>query len=282
MAQTPDFVSLNDVRELTGITTTLVGDDDLNDIIAFRENKIEQFLNTAFTPHREIELRDGNNRRIIFTNKGPLLALRSLKSNDTSITIANTFFKHTGKITLKTSSEQTTFSRFAAIPNTIIIDYVYGRVSFPQRSGTETTTDSASIVGSAIALSVVSESNFTTNDWVEVYGTDGNREAAQITGTASGTITVDQLLYTHVSGSLVRKLELQQNVKELIKLESALTMIGRVIGQSFDEITGYTIGERQVQKGEPFTQFRESWKEIKDEWARLKPTIKPFPSIKVW
>ena len=278
---TPTFITKEEVRRICGITSTEVSDDDVDDLAAERENIIEKYLNTAFTPKKEIDRLNGTNRNMIFTRKGPLLAIREMKIQTTDITISNLNFQRSGKITLNANAEQVVFLNFPQLRDAILINYVYGMVSFPERGGTETTTDVASTVGTSVALSVVSGTSFTVGDWVRIYGMDGNDESAQVSAKDTTEITVDNLRYTHSSGSFVRKLDIQEKVKQLIRLETCLALIARETGQSFDDIVGYTIGERQVQKGEPFTQWREAWRQILAEWKELKKRVRPFPTVSV-
>ena len=266
---------------MCGITSDEISDNDVDDLVAERENIVEKYLNTAFTPKKEIDRLNGTNRNMIFSRKGPLLAIREMKIQTTDITISNLNFERSGKITLNANAEQVVFLNFPQLRDAVLINYVYGMVTFPERGGTETTLSTATAVGTSVAMAVGDETGFSVGDWVDIYGMDGNHEAAQVTATGTDEITVDNLRYTHAADSFIRKLDLQEKVKQLIRLETCLAMIARETGQSFDAITGYTIGERQVQKGEPFTQWREAWRQILAEWKELKKRVRPFPSINV-
>ena len=63
-------------------------------------------------------------------------------------------------------------------------------------------------------------------------------------------------------------------------LEVALMLFGREVGQSFDDITGYSLSELQVQKGEPFTQWREAYRQNIERWKVLSKTVRRRLSIR--
>ncbi len=112
---------------------------------------------------------------------------------------------------------------------------------------------SASSPGTSVDLSVNSESGFSKNDWVEVYGMDGNHEAARITAVSTNQITVDSLSFSHENESKVVKLEVSEAIKKLMRILAGIALVARVVGESSEDIVGYSLGEFSVQKGEPYT-----------------------------
>lgn len=263
-----------EARVVSGITSTLISDNDMTELIEDVEYQVEKFLNCDFTPAIEIDVKDGNGKSVIFTSKSPLLTVRSLETNETSVTLTDIDFKRGGMIRLLSTA---TPPGFTYKRKSVIIKYVHGHVEWDKL--VETTTDAASTSGTSVALSVVSESGFSTADWIEVLGTDGNKEAAQITGTSSGTITVDELIDSHVSGSNVRLLSINKVFLKLIKIYVGIAANVRAEGQSFADITGYTIEGFQVQKGEPFTQFREAIIQLTKQKDELLGKIRSMPGI---
>jgi len=269
-----DYATLVSVRRTSGIGTTEISDADVKAIIDECEPQLERYYNTVFIPTEKIETRNGNgtNRLVLMNN--PLLAVRDLYIDGSQEDAANLHvYKESGKIMLKPSSSTFTFIEK---PNAITIKYIYGMV---EESSTSTTTDAASTAGTSVALSVASESGFTADDWIEIYGMDGFREAAKVNSTASGTITVDQLVQTHVSGSKVVLLQINEIFKKLINILCSLAMVARIVGQSYTDIVGYTMGEFSVQKGEPYTQWRETAVQLFKERDELMKRIKIRPYI---
>lgn len=268
------FIDVQQSRVVSGISTDLISDPDMEELIEDVEYQVERFLNCNFTPSTEIDIVDGNSKGVIFTKKGPLLSVRSLKTNDTTISIPTIDFKRSGLIRLTSDS---TLPLFTAKRKSVIIKYIHGRVSWDKL--TETESSAATAIGTSVAISVTSESDFAKDDWIEFYGTDGFKEAAKITTIASGVITVDQLVFTHESGSLVRKLSIDQTFLKLIKLYVGIAANVRAEGQSFADITGYTIEGLQVQKGEPFTQFREAIIQLTRQKDELLSKVRSIPGI---
>jgi len=58
-----------------------------------------------------------------------------------------------------------------------------------------------------------------------------------------------------------------------------MAAVARVVGQSFDEITGYSLSELSVQKGEPYTQFRETTTQLQKEYNKLLTHFRIRPAI---
>lgn len=269
------YVTVASVRRTVGIDSNEISDADVSSIIAECEPQVERFFNTVFTPKTKIEVRDGNGTNILILRNNPVLAVRQLKIDGDTEDPANLNVKRgSGKIELSSSA---TASRFTSGTNKIVVKYVYG---FLEESSTSTTTSAASIAGTSVALSVGSISGFAANDWVEIYGMDGYKEAAQISGNPSGsTITVDQLVQTHESGSTIVKLQVSEIFKKLMNYACAISMVARIIGESYDETVGYGLGELNVQKGEPYTQWRETASQLIKERDRLMNAIKPRPCV---
>lgn len=268
------YITIANVRTTVGIDSTAISDGDVTEMTEDVEFQIERFLNTTFTPKEEIDILDGSGKPTIFTSHSPLLAVRSLADDGTSLTVGTDVeFTQAGRI--RTTSDSP-INYFTTKNNGVIIEYLHGWRIFPESGGTETTTSAAATAGTTVSLTVGSISGFSDNDWIEIYGTDGNREVAQIGGSPTGTtIIVDEINYSHVSGSLVRLLEVPNIILRLMKISSALALVARIIGDSADDIVGYTMGEFQVQKGEPFTQWRETARQLIAERDRILAKVQP-------
>lgn len=183
-------------------------------------------------------------------------------------------YKPSGKIVLSPSSSTFTF---VEKPNAITIKYIYGMM---EESSTSTTTSAATTAGTTVSLTVASITGFTDEAWIEIYGMDGYREVAQISGTPSGnTIVVDQLVQTHVSGSKVVLLQTSANFTRLMNLIASIALVARIVGESYKDTVGYSLGALSVQKGEPYTQWRETAVQFIKERDDLMKRIKIRPYI---
>ncbi len=247
------YVTIASVRRTSGIAATEIDDDDTTAIIAEVEPQIERYYNTVFTPRIKIEILNGDGTNRLLLEQNPVLAVRELKIDGDTEDPANLEIqKESGYIFLGQNAETSIF-RFGY--NEVIVKYIYGTV---EEIDTSTTSTAATTAGTSVAISVADESDFSVNDWIEIYGMDGLREAAKITATDTNEITVDQLVLAHESGSTVVKLEIHEIFKKLINICCALAQVARIVGQSYTDIVGYSLGELQVQKGEPYTQWRET------------------------
>ena len=274
MAEDGDYITIASVRRTAGIASSEINDDDVSAIISEVEPQIERYYNTVFTPKEIIEKRDGNSTMRLILKKNPVLVVRDLYIDGDQEDTANLFVnKESGKIELNSDSTVSTFKKGT---KKNVIKYVYG---FLEDSSTSTTTDTASTAGTSVALSVASKTGFSDDDWVEITGMDGHQESAQVTATDTGEITVDQLVYTHVSGSVVTKLQVMEVFKKLMNVTCSLAMVARIVGQSYTDIVGYNLTEFHVQKGEPYTQWRETANQLIKERDMLMSKIKARPCV---
>lgn len=269
------YVTIEEVRALSGVTAALVGDDDLMETLVDVEFQVERFLNNNFTPSVEIDVSNGTAKPTYFTRHAPLLTVRSLEINETSIDLANIRFNKSGKIELLNGADTAVFVRTRTRDRAVIVKYVHADVEWDKQI--QTTSSALTAVGTSVAITVADEKGFAVDEWLEIFGTDGNRETAQITAVASGSITVDELVFTHVSGSEMRRLKIPFTAQKLIKIYSGIAAVIRAVGESFDDITGYTIEGFQVQKGEPFTQFRETINQLIKERDLIEKRMNPTP-----
>jgi hypothetical protein len=271
------FVTVSSVRRTGGIGSDQINDTDVEAIIDECEYQVERFLNTSFTPKERIDVLDGNGTIRIFVDKNPLLAVRGLKiDGDTEDPAHLIVYRGSGKMELDTEQSLTN-STFKTGSGKIVVKYLYGQV---ENSTTSTTTSAAETAGTNVSIAVGSITGFANADWVEIYGMDGYREVAQINAIpAGGAIQVDKLVLAHESGSTIVKLEVNQTIKKLMNIVSALAMVARVVGESYTDIVGYTMAEFSVQKGEPYTQWAETARQLIKERDMILSTLKARPYV---
>jgi len=271
-----NYVTVASVRRTAGIDSDEISDTDVSAIIAECEPQIERFYNTSFIPKERIDILDGNGTCRIFLDKNPVLSVREIKIDGDTEDPANlNISKESGKIVLSSSA---TTSTFILKERSVIVKYLYGML---EDSSTNTTTGADSVAGTNVHLTVASITGFSNNDWVEIYGMDGKQEVAKINASPSGnTVQVDQLIFSHVSGSKVVKLQTSEIFKKLMNIACSIAMVARIVGQSYTDTVGYGLGELNVQKGEPYTQWRETASQLIMERDMLMNAIKPRPCIR--
>ncbi len=277
------YVTLVSVRRTSGIGSSEINDTDVKAIIDECEPQIERFFNTKFTPTERIDVLDGNGTYRIMLDKNPLLSVRELKiDGDTEDPVHLNIYKESGKIELD-SAQALTNSIFKIGSKKIRVKYIYGYV---EDSSVSSTTSAAEVAGTDVSIALASITDFSENDWVEIYSMDGNKEVAQINAApGTGAIVVDQLVLAHESGSKVVKLQISEIFKKLMNYACAISMVARIVGESYTDTVGYGLGELNIQKGEPYTQWRETATQLIRERDRLMGTakaqgiLKPRPYI---
>lgn len=234
-------------------------------------------MNTKFTPTQKIDMLDGNGTGRLFATQNPVLAVRELITNDTTISLGEIFVtKQSGKIELGNGAETSTF---ISKTQDTWIKYLYGWL---EESSTSTASTAATTAGTSVAISVSSITSFSDEDWVEVYGMDGKREVAQISGAPSGTtITVDQLVLTHESGSVVVKLQIPTFIKRYMEIEAAIAVAINAIGSTYTFNASYSLGELSVVKGVPYVHFDRQLSGLLKERDMRKKRLRPRPCIMV-
>ena len=269
------YITVASVRRTVGIDTSKINDTDVGATISEIEKQVPRKFNTVFVPTERIDILDGDNTNRLLLEKNPVLAVRELKIDGTTEDPANLeIYKESGYIFLGESSDTSTFK---VKRNSNAVRYIHGTV---EHSDTIlTTSTAASIAGTSIVLSVLAGTDFTVGNWIEIYGMDGNREVGKITAKATLTITVDQLVQTHGSGSSINELAVSENFTKIMNIIAGIALVARVVGESAEDTVGYNLGELRVQKGEPYTQWRETVNQLIKERDELYKMIGIRPQI---
>lgn len=270
-----EFASVSSVRRTCGIGSSEISDADVGSTITEVEKQIPRYFNTVFVPTEKMDTLDGNGTNRLLLDHNPILSVRELKIDGTTEDPANLEIKKdSGYIFLGENADTSTFINKR---NKIVVKYIYGTV---ENSSTKTTSSADEVAGTDVSIAVASITDFTDKDWIEIYGMDGHREVAQINASpGGGAIVVDQLIQTHESGSTIVKLQISENFKKLMNLIASVALVARIVGQSYTDIVGYNLGELHVQKGEPYTQWRETAKQLIKERDEMMARISIRPYI---
>ena len=266
----PTYITAENVRRATGAPSDLISDEYIEQAIDLVEKEVERWLNTTFTPTIRIDVLNGLGRDIIFVKKNPLLSVRYLKTNDTEISLDKIhIYKSSGGIRLSSQAETSTFiNKYKSV----IIKYIFGLVI----DSDSTTTSSEVSAGSSVSIEVADSSIFTANDWVRIIGTDGYEDYAQINSIPDSThIVVDNLNFSHNSGSLVYKQECPEHIKRYMEIEAGINIAVYAIGGTYTFNTSYSLGDLTVNKGEPYPQWREVIQRLLAERNMRREMIKP-------
>lgn len=260
----PEYISVLSVRRTCGIGSVQISDVDITSTIDEVEAQVPYFLKTQLKPTQIIEKHDGNNKRNIFVEHKPLAKLKALRIGEDDITIKGNVGtdRITGEIILDVANGNPEKGYFD-FGKEIKIKHDYCR---REDDTTVQTMLNADAISGEISLSVDDESNFSVGDYIRIYGMDGNDETGKISSTSDGSITLSEsLTFNHESESVVVKRVVEITITRLLNIVTSISLIARMVGQSYDETTGYSLGELSVQKGEPYTQWRETFRELIQE-----------------
>lgn len=267
------FITVAEVRVVSGILSSEINDADTTELIEDVEYQIERYYNTVFTPAIEYEVQDGTDKETLFTKKSPLLAVRSVKNDGTALTISDLNFSRSGRIRL---GQDSSISNFTDKEQKVILKYLHGRVT---HSGVGNQLNGAISKGTSVTATVDDGTVYSVNDYVEIYGDDGFKEVTKITGISTNDLTLDEISYGHSDDSLVKVVDIPSLFKRLMKICVSLAMVARFVGQSYDDIVGYTMGNFSVQKGEPYTQLRETALQLVNEKNEIMKRLNNTPTI---
>jgi hypothetical protein len=272
-------LTLANIRAITGIESTLISDADQTIIGEQAEYELERLLNTSFSLKTVIEKYEGDGTNRLVLKNNPVLKLRSLEIDSTSVSVAYVEVdRESGVIWLEESAEKAYFTQKELDKKLVFVKYDYGQL---EDTSVQTTTTSAAAVGSSVSIAVSSSASFTVNNYARIIGMDGYEETFQITAKADSThLTADNLALSHESGSIVVEVAMPEIAKRLGYVITGLMSVARVVGASYDEVVGYTAGEIEVQKGEPYTQWRETATQLRHEYDSLLRMIRPRPTIR--
>ena len=266
------YVTVDNVRVASGITTKFISDADMQELLEYMEFEIEQYINIRFLPYTIIEQHEGDESERLILRKSPVLKIRAVTIDTTTVDVDDLRVdNNAGIIWLTTAADIGSFSRRTNERNLVRVKYDYGMLEV---TTTQTTTDAAEVAGDSVVVAVADATGFSTDDQIQIQGMDSKQEVCKITNVTSNNITVDNLSISHEAGSLVTLMRVPKAAERLMIVACAMAAVARVVGQSFDEITGYSIGDLQVQKGEPYTQWREVNIQLQKEYKLL---LQHFP-----
>lgn len=262
------YTTLAKVRATSGIGIDLINDNDGITILTGVEASIEKYLNTKFIPTDTFEILNGTGTERLSLSKSPVLNVLAVRIGDTDISTNYVDFLKSGVLILTDSAEESSWK--ITKPLYCKIKYRYGLVN---KSNISSTIDAAESSGSSVVVVVADGSLFSDNDWVMIESMDGKIETTQIISGGTTEDLVMNLSYDHEAGSIITLLEVPPDVDRFAQVCCALAFVSRVVGESYTDIVGYDIGDFHVQKGEPYTQWRETATQLFREKTELMKNI---------
>ena len=261
------YSTVQAARDASGVPISLADDATVTRVMEEVEFLLEAHYGTVFTPTIDIAILDGTGHERVLLTNNPVLQIRKCTTNDQVVQPQHLDISEgSGYIYL---NEGASVSRFAARRRKVYVEYVYAWLEEARNRTTapymvvQSKLSSAYTLSSAggdegATLAVVDGSLFAANDWVRVWGIDGKRETVRVTAVDGNDLTVEYISQPHVEGSYVTKLQCPEWFQELVAIVTGIALCANAVGATFDFIAGYTIGDLQVQKGVPYTHWREA------------------------
>lgn len=269
------YITNATVRRTIGVNVDQITDVDIDAFIVEIEKLVPRYFNTQFTMTEKIDILDGDGSDRIVLRDNPVWTVRELIHDGVTVTPAYLYlYREGGRINLSSGAE---VSRFSNKRNIISVRYFYGKLDYSNTILTKTTA--SSIAGTNVVLSVSSASAFSTNDWIDIKSMDGHYEVAKITVGGTTTITVDQLVYTHLSGAIITKLEVSPIFTRIMNVICSIAIINRIIGGSAEIEAAYSLGELSVTLQDPNVLWKEALNQFIQERDELMKRIKIRPAI---
>ena len=267
-----------DIRRTVGIGSDTIEDDDVSRLIQEATIAVEGYLNTAVYPKTVINSLDnhlGNGSEIIFLDKMPVLNILAVKIDGETVSPQYVKFYRGGKIVLTNSAEE---SSWDDNPQANVIKYTYGMVKDNEDVQTVSTA-AITTPATSTSMAVSSSAEFEVNDWVRIYGMDGYSEVSKVTAKDDATHATVDIYFPHENGSIVMLQEPSKRLKRFVEIITSLMMVARIVGESYTDIVGYGLEGFSIQKGEPYTQWRETYNQLNKEKLELKKNIRPMAVV---
>lgn len=262
------LVTATQVRQVCGVGSDITDDTTINALIAEVEAKTLSFFKIYSTPTKVIEILDGNNKNKLKINRPYIWKILELKTQNDTIDLQNVNIEPISSIITIDNTQNPYY--FYNYQNSVKVKYLS---AFMEKTTTITETTADVEDGTSVVISVDDESSFAENDWILIEGTDGKREAAQITATDTEEITVDKLVQDHDSGSLVIKLQTHELLTQFVLYESAVAVGINAIGGSYTFATSASIEGVSATFGVPYPHFQKNVEENKKKRDSVKNQI---------
>lgn len=275
---TNPLTTLTLVRQRSGVSITLLGDTDAQAIIDQSEALVNETFDARFVPTTQIEIFSGDrtNRRKL--TKTPVLRIKSISINGTSIDPTSTYIEEgDSALFLKGTATRYTFDDSDRGTNAIVYDYGLLETDF---SVVTKTTTNAEAAGSAVVIEMASTTGLTAGDYVRIAGTDFFDEVATISSvSANVSVIVDSLSYSHAAGSTVWRMQTPAVIKQYATVVAAIAILANVMGSTYGNVKQYSLEGLSVTKGDPMEYFMKTTLQLIAERDAIGKTIRQRPTV---
>ena len=268
------YTTADHVYDKVGITGNEINPTQMARILEQADAEVDRIMNTTSNPKKTMEIQDGQQFNYTHIRKLPLLKVLNVEIDQTPISLSNLRFYPEGKIQLLPTAEQTYFYRNNLLRN-VKIKFIWGWL---EESTTNQETQSDNIPGIGQTVSVEDGTKFAQGDWIRIVGLDGWEEVTQINSLNSNDLNCD-LIYSHLSSSMVIKLQVPRVVELLAGAIAAIMSALYMIGQTYTFATSYQTPDYQVTKGVPYPHFQKNLDSWVGERDYLIKSLPKWPAI---
>ena len=273
------FLTTSEIRLACGLNTAQVSETDLSSIGEQAEYDTEQELNTSFTPKTIIEVFEGDGTNRLVNLKNPLLKVRQMKIDATSVTPGTLRLDPLGgTVWLSSTSEFTYFRSKTTERNLVRVMYDYG---YFESDTVQTTLTAASAAGNSVTSAVSDSTGFSSGDYVQVVGMDSMIETAKVTSVPGGglSLVVDNLTQAHELGSLVVKQRTPKTAIRIMAVNAAIKALGNVMSSKLDSVQSYSIGEESVSNVDVLSALNGTLTALNAEKTALINSFRIRPAV---
>ena len=273
------FLTTSEIRLACGLNTAQVSETDLSSIGEQAEYDTEQELNTSFTPKTIIEVFEGDGTNRLVNLKNPLLKVRQMKIDATSVTPGTLRLDPLGgTVWLSSTSEFTYFRSKTTERNLVRVMYDYG---YFESDTVQTTLTAASAAGNSVTIAVSDSTGFSSGDYVQVVGMDSMIETAKVTSVPGGglSLVVDNLTQAHELGSLVVKQRTPKTAIRIMAVNAAIKALGNVMSSKLDSVQSYSIGEESVSNVDVLSALNGTLTALNAEKTALINSFRIRPAV---
>lgn len=246
------YATSDSVYDKVGVTSTEITSAEMTRILSEADAEVDRLINTTCTPQTRFEIQDGNGENSTVVEKKPLLSLKALEINDTTISLTKLRFYPSGFIKLLTTAEKAYFYTSTDLRN-VRLKYLWGWME--ESTTTDAVTTTAVTAGATATVTVVTGASFTVGDYIKIIGFDGWEEVTRVDAINSNDLTCN-CIYAHEVGSQVVKLQVPVVIQKLASVIATIMGALHMVGSTYTFATSYSVPDHSVTKGVPYPHFQ--------------------------
>lgn len=251
-------VTVAQLRTFSGAPTQLITDDEITTLFdEVRATSLEEFK-VSEEPTLEMDLGQGNGGlRYLIRRRFPL-KITGLRIENDDIDLDDIVLNHkTGLISFDLSRNSTisNFSTFPKLQNSVKVKFLN---AFMDKTDVVKESSTDLEVGTSVVLTLDNATNLVVGDWILIESFNPRTEIARIKNITGNNVTVDRLVHSHESGSIVTKMTTSQLLQKFIIHETCVAISGYAVGNTYTFNTSYNIEGVSAVRGVPYPHWEKN------------------------